>query len=155
MSEGIAGGCACGDVQYEMQVPPMFVHCCHCRECQTHSGSAFVINALIETDRIRLLGGELQEISVPTNSGGPHDIYHCTRCQTALWSDYGHRPGMRFLRVGTLDEPSLLPPDVHIFTRSKLPWVTLPENVPAFRVYYDMEKLWPAGSLARRRKIEK
>ena len=155
MSEVIAGGCACGDVRYEIEAPPMFVHCCHCRECQRHTGSAFVINALIETDRIRRLSGELQAISVPTNSGGPHDIYHCTTCQTALWSDYGRRPGMRFLRVGTLDEPSLLPPDVHIFTRSKLPWVTLPEGVPAFMVYYDMEKLWPADSLARRCKVEK
>ncbi|MCC3304940.1 GFA family protein [Sneathiella sp. HT1-7] len=155
MSEIIEGGCACGDVRYKLQIPPLFVHCCHCRECQTHSGSAFVINALVETDRIDHFSGELVAISVPTNSGGPHDIYHCVRCQTALWSDYGRRAGMRFLRVGTLDDPAKLPPDVHIFTRSKLPWVTLPEDVPAFRVYYDMKEVWPADRLARRHAIKK
>jgi hypothetical protein len=131
----------------------MFVNCCHCRDCQRQTGSAFVINAVIETDRIRLLSREPEPVTVPTESGRPHDIYRCGICHTAVWSDYGRRPPLRFVRVGTLDEPAALPPDAHIFTRSRLPWTELPKSVPAFDMYYDMEVLWPAASLQRRRAI--
>ena len=127
MANGLEGGCACGAVRYRLASAPMFVHCCHCRDCQRQTGSAFVLNALIETDRIALLAGAPEPVAVPTDSGRPHDIYRCPACQTALWSDYGGRPTLRFVRVGTLDEPAALPPDVHIYTRSKLPWVALPE----------------------------
>jgi len=153
MSDGLEGGCACGSVRYRLGSAPMFVHCCHCRDCQRQTGSAFVLNAMIETDRIALLSGDPKPVSVPTESGRPHDIHRCPHCQTALWSDYGRRPQLRFVRVGTLDNPAALSPDVHIFTRSKLPWVTLPKEVPAFEVYYDPQKLWPTASLERRRAI--
>jgi hypothetical protein len=149
----LEGGCACGSVRYRLAGPPMFVHCCHCRDCQRQTGSAFVLNALIETDRIGLLAGGPAPVPVPTGSGRPHDIHRCPTCATALWSDYGRRPSLRFVRVGTLDDPSALTPDVHIFTRSKLPWVTLPEGAPAYEAYYDMQSLWPPASLARRRAI--
>jgi hypothetical protein len=129
----------------------MFVHCCHCLDCQRQTGSAFVLNALIETDRIELLAGTPQPVPVPTDSGRPHDIYRCPKCQTAVWSDYGRRPNLRFLRVGTLDDPTALKPDVHIYTRSKQPWIGLPPDVPAFAEYYNMKALWPAESLARRK----
>jgi hypothetical protein len=85
-----------------------------------------------------------------TDSGHPHDIYRCPKCQSALWSDYGRRRVMVFLRVATLDTPSALPPDVHIYTRSKLDWVVLPDGARAFEEYYDMQKEWPPESLARR-----
>jgi hypothetical protein len=151
MSETFEGGCACGEVRYRLTSRPMFNHCCHCLDCQRQTGSAFVLNALIETDRIEVLEGAPTATTVPTDSGRPHDIWRCPTCLTALWSDYGRRPALRFVRMGTLDDPSALSPDVHIFTRSKQPWVGLPEGVPAFEIYYDMEKLWPAESLARRR----
>ena len=148
-----AGGCACGAVRYRMAWPPMFVHCCHCRDCQRQTGSAFVINALIETDRIDRLAGRLEPTSMPTDSGRPHDIYRCSSCRTALWSDYGGRPSLRFVRVGTLDDPAAAPPDVHIYARSKLPWIRLPHGTPTFAAYYDLESVWPEASLARRRAI--
>jgi hypothetical protein len=150
---GYEGGCACGAVRYRLTSGPMFVHCCHCRDCQRQVGSAFVINALIETDRIELLSGEVAASRMPTDSGRPHDVYRCTACGTAMWADYGGRPALRFVRATTLDDGAALPPDVHIFTRSKLPWVRLPAEVPAFEVYYDMQALWPAESLARREAI--
>jgi hypothetical protein len=153
MAGGLEGGCACGAVRYRLGSAPMFVHCCHCRDCQRQTGSAFVLNALIETDRISLLSGKPVPIAVPTDSGRPHEIYRCPACQTALWSDYGGRPALRFVRIGTLDDPTALTPDVHIYTRSRLPWVSLPEGVPAFPVYYDTQQLWPAASLERRRAI--
>jgi hypothetical protein len=151
--KNLEGGCFCGSVRYRLTSPPMFVHCCHCKDCQRQTGSAFVINAIIETARIERLSGEPVPVTMATDSGRPHDIYRCLQCQIAVWSDYGRRPLIRFVRVGTLDEPSALPPDVHIFTRSKLPWVGLPKDVPAFEVYYDMKTLWPAESLARREAI--
>ena len=153
MTNGLEGGCACRAVRYRLGGAPMFVNCCHCRDCQRQTGSAFVINALIETDRIHLLSGAPVPVAVPTDSGRPHDIHRCPACQAALWSDYGRRPALRFLRVGTLDDPGALRPDAHIFTRSKLPWVVLPAEVPAFEVFYDMKSLWPAASLERRRAI--
>jgi hypothetical protein len=153
MTDRLEGGCACGAVRYRLSAAPMFVHCCHCRDCQRQTGSALVLNALIETDRIAMLAGAPVPIRVPTDSGAPHDIYRCPACQTALWSDYGGRPALRFVRVGTLDEPAAVTPDVHIYTRSKLPWIALPAGKPAFTEYYDMQALWPAASLARRRAI--
>jgi hypothetical protein len=153
MTDRLEGGCACGAVRYRLTAAPMFVHCCHCRDCQRQTGSAFVLNALIETDRIAMLAGAPVPVRVPTDSGAPHDIYRCPACQTALWSDYGGRPALRFVRVGTLDEPAAVTPDVHIYTRSKLPWIALPTGAPAFEEYYDMQAVWPAASLARRRAI--
>src|SRR5690348_6969278 len=153
MSKPLEGGCACGSVRYALEDAPMFVHCCHCRDCQRQTGSAFVLNALIETDRLSLLKGDTISIRVPTDSGLPHHIFRCPSCQTAVWSEYGGRAQLRFVRVGTLDDPAALKPDVHIYTRSKLPWVGLPEGLPAFPAYYDAKKLWPAESLARRRAL--
>jgi hypothetical protein len=133
----------------------MFVHCCHCLNCQRQTGSAFVINLLLEADRMELLAGESQPVDVPRDDGGTQRIYRCPTCQVAVYSEYG-RPEVRFVRAGTLDEPSSVAPDVHIFTRSKVPWLTLPESTPAFDVYYDsrpvvrsLERLDAAMSRAR------
>jgi hypothetical protein len=112
-----------------------------------------VINAVIETDQVELLRGSPTPVTLPTESGRPHDMYRCERCRTALWSDYGRRRVLIFVRVGTLDDPAALEPNAHIFTRSKLPWVRLPDGAAAFPVYYDPATLWPAASLARRRTL--
>jgi len=142
------GGCACGSVRYRLTSDPLFVHCCHCLNCQRQTGSAFVINVLIEADRVELLAGEPRPVAVPRDGGKKQRIWRCPTCQVAVFSQYTS-PRIRFVRAGTLDDPSSVAPDVHIYTRSKLPWVVLPDSVPAFRVYYDTEKLWPAASLAR------
>jgi len=150
MSAPRDGGCSCGAVRYRLASEPMFVHCCHCLSCQRQTGSAFVINLLIEADRVELLAGQPWPVDVPRDDGSAQRIYRCPGCQVAVYSEYG-RPEVRFVRGGTLDEPSSVAPDVHIFTRSKLPWVTLPEDVPAVEVYYDSKALWPAESLERLR----
>ncbi len=151
--EGLEGGCACGAVRYRLGSAPMFVHCCHCRDCQRQTGSAFVINALIETGRIALLQGDPVPVAVPTDSGRPHRIFRCPSCQTAVWSEYGGIAKLRFVRVGTLDDPAALEPDVHIYVRSKLSWVRLPQGTPAFEAYYSTKELWPPESLERRRAL--
>ena len=148
MSVSREGGCACGEVRYRLTSDPLFTHCCHCLNCQRQTGSAFVINLLIEADRVELLAGDPQPVAVPRSGGKKQKIWRCPTCQVALFSQYTS-PRIRFVRGGTLDDPSGVAPDVHIFTRSKLPWVTLPKLVPAFEVYYDMNALWPAASLER------
>jgi hypothetical protein len=147
------GSCFCGAVKYRLASAPMFVNCCHCTDCQKQTSSAFVINAVIETARIEILSGTPEPVEVRTDSGRPHDIYRCSACKTAVWSDYGRRPVVRFVRVATLDDPSALPPHAHIFTRTKLSWVRLPDDARVFEVYYDMKTEWPAESLARREAI--
>jgi hypothetical protein len=148
----LSGSCFCDAVRYRLSRPPMIVHCCHCRDCQKQTGGAFAINAVIERSAIELAEGSSQPVrtTVATDSGRHHDIYRCAACQTALWSDYGRRGVLVFLRVMTLDQGRDLAPDVHIFTRSKLPWVVLPPDAPSFDIFYDMQKQWSKESLARR-----
>ena len=148
MSTSIEGGCACGAVRYRLASEPLFTHCCHCLNCQRQTGSAFVINLLIEADRVELLRGEPAPVDVPRDDGSAQTVFRCPDCQVAVYSRYGH-PGISFVRGGTLDEPARFPPNVHIFTRSKVAWVALPDETPAVEVYYDMQELWPAASLER------
>lgn len=151
MTEAIReGGCGCGHVRYRMHGDPIMVHNCHCRLCQQQTGSTSVLNAFIETDRIELLSGALGENVLPGGSGNPHTICRCATCGTALWSYYARlgRLGAG-VRVGTLDNPACLTPDVVIFTESKLPWVPLPEAIPAFAQYYDFREVLSQASIAR------
>jgi hypothetical protein len=148
MSAAREGGCACGAIRYRLASEPMFVHCCHCLSCQRQTGSAFVVNLLIEADRVELLAGEPEPVDVPRDSGGRQRICRCPACRVALYSIYT-RPDILFVRAGTLDEPRAIVPDVHIFTRSKVGWVTLPDATPAVEVYYDRDELWPPASLER------
>jgi hypothetical protein len=148
----IDGGCSCGAVRYRMTSPPLFVHCCHCRWCQRETGGSFALNALIEADRVVLLEGEPEIVDTPSRSGKGQKISRCPRCRVAVWSNYaGAGDAVRFVRVGTLDDPDRLPPDIHIFTSSKQPWVVLPPDARAVAEFYDIEREWPAESLERRR----
>ena len=145
------GGCTCRHVRYRMTTRPLFVNCCHCRWCQRETGSAFALNAIIEADRVKLLHGEVDIVDTPSASGLGQKISRCPRCHVAVWSNYGGGGDLvRFVRVGTLDEPDRLPPDIHIFTSSKQPWVVLPGGTPAVEEYYELASYWPKDSLDRR-----
>ena len=147
------GGCTCRAVRYKLLSKPMFVHCCHCRWCQRETGSAFVLNALIEPDRMQVQG-QVTLVNTPSNSGKGQMVARCPSCHVALWSNYGGLGDvLRFVRVGTLDEPDRLPPDIHIFTQSKQPWVRLDDGKPAMKEYYKSADYWPKESLERREKI--
>lgn len=147
----LEGGCDCRAVRYRMETRPLFVHCCHCRWCQRETGASFALNAMIEADRVTLLGAEPEIVDTPSASGKGQKIARCPKCRIAVWSNYsGAGPSVRFVRVGTLDAPDHLPPDIHIFTESKQPWVVLPAGTPAVPEYYDRKLDWPAESLARR-----
>lgn len=150
----IEGGCDCRLVRYRVHSAPLFVHCCHCRWCQRESGSSFALNAMIEADRVTLLGAQPINILTPSESGAGQTIARCPTCHVAVWSHYaGSGPIVRFIRVGTLDDPNLLPPDIHIFVASKQHWVIIPPGIPACPEYYDRDECWPEESLARRQSI--
>jgi len=147
----LEGGCDCRRIRYRMEAAPLFVHCCHCRWCQRESGSAFALNAMIETDRLTLLGDAPEVVDTPSASGRGQLVARCPTCRIAVWSHYGGAGrAVAFVRVGTLDDPDAMPPDIHIFTASKQPWVVLPVGTPAVPQFYDRHEIWPAASLARR-----
>ena len=150
-TEKLEGGCACGKVRYRLKAAPVVTHCCHCRRCQRETGSAFVINAVIEMSEIDLLGQAPETIETPTDSGRPQLIDRCPECHVAVWSQYGMGRGKAvFVRVGTLDAPDSIAPDVHIYTKSRLPWVTLTDDKPQFEEFYPGRKsVWPDASLTR------
>jgi hypothetical protein len=144
------GGCACRAVRYRLTASPLYVHCCHCRWCQRETGSAFVLNAMVEADRVTLLAGTPLMVDTPTHSGKGQRIARCPNCFVALWSHYaGAGPAISFVRVGSLDEPDRVQPDIHIYTASKVPWVALPADALAVPEFYDARTTWPAASLAR------
>ena len=152
--ETYEGGCTCGAVRYRMEAKPMIVHCCHCRWCQRETGASYALNAMIEADRITLLQGTPEMVATPSESGTGQNICRCPECHIALWSNYsGAGDNLHFVRVGTLDEAYRLPPDIHIFTAAKQPWVVIPDETPAFQEYYRRDQVWPQKSLARRRRI--
>ena len=144
------GGCLCGEIRYRMTSKPLFVHCCHCTRCQRGTGSAFVLNAMIEANRVELLQGSPEVVPVTAPTGSVHSISRCPTCEVAVWSTYaGAGDKIYFVRVGALDEPGSVPPDIHIFTSTKLPWVQLPDDVPVMEEYYSAKEYWPQESLER------
>lgn len=148
----VTGRCTCGQIRYQLACSPLFVHCCHCRWCQRETGTAFALNAMIESHHLSVLSGEPELVLTPTLSGKGQKILRCPRCKIALWSHYaGAGDALSFVRVGSLDNPDNFPPDIHIFTDSKQPWVILPDNTPAVPEYYQRSLYWPAASLERRR----
>ena len=150
----LEGGCDCKRVRYRMLTKPLFVHCCHCRWCQRESGSAFALNAMIEMDRIDVLAEPPEIVDTPSASGKGQKIARCPGCRVAVWSHYsGAGAAVAFVRVGTLDQPDVLPPDIHIFTASKQPWVVIPPGHTAVPEYYDAKAHWPAESLERRQTL--
>src|SRR5262249_25035886 len=110
------------------------------------------LNALYEADRVEHIAGEPEIVVTPSASGKGQRIARCPSCKVAVWSNYPQSgPAVRFVRVGTMDDPDSCPPDIHIYTSSKQPWVTLPPGAKAVPEFYDVPKAWPAESLARSR----
>jgi hypothetical protein len=135
-------------VRYRLTSGPLIVHCCHCVNCQRQTGSAFVVNLLIEAEGLDVTAGDPRPVDAPRDDGSAQRIYRCPSCQVAVFSEYGW-PEIRFVRAGTLDDASAITPDVHIYTRSKVPWVALPPDALAFDEYYDTEAVWSSASLQR------
>ena len=148
-TRALKGRCACGSVRYKLTADPLIVHACHCRDCQRVTGSAFVINLWIEKHFVEADHTLLKSFRLEGGSGQAHDLYFCGACGTYLWSDYGAPGKSYFVRAGTLDNPDAVTPDVHIYTRSKLPWVILPKDARAFPAFYSIKEVWPQASRDR------
>ena len=147
------GGCACGTTRYRLTAPPLIVNACHCRDCQRLTGGAFAVNIWIERRFVEADHARLRSVKLTAGSGKPHEIFRCPDCGTAIYSKYHAAPGDTvLLRAGTLDHPETITPDVHIFTRSKLPWLQLPEGVPSFPAFYKLAEFWPEASRERLRR---
>ena len=150
-SSALEGGCACGEVRYELRGGPMIVHACHCTSCQRRSGSAFAVNAWYEAENVVLKSGALGTVVLHDGeSGKPCDSWFCSKCGTGVLVRYHAAPGdCRFVRAGTLDDPSALQPDAHVYARSKQDWSDIPAGARSYEVFYDIKELWPAESLER------
>jgi len=156
LTKPLQGGCTCGHVRYQITSKPLIVHCCHCRWCQRQTGTAFALNGLFEAADVELLKGDVYEESTPSPSGKGQTIARCPKCKIAIWSNYfmgGIKELIRFIRVGTLDDPDQLPPDVHIFTSTKQPWVNLPADDLVVNEFYDYEKTWTKENLERKKAL--
>ena len=153
-NESFAGGCTCGHVRYKMNSRPLIVHGCHCRLCQGQSGASFAVNALVEASRVEIAKGEVVEVTVESPSGTGQKIVRCPKCQVAVWSNYlvfaeNHGELVNFIRVGTLDDPDQFPPNVHIYTSTKQPWVILHPDMQTVDEFYVISETWPQESLER------
>ncbi len=151
MSKIASGRCTCGEITYRLTAPPLITHACHCTWCQRETGTAFALNGWIEWTNINLMSGSPADITLPSASGKGQIVSRCPTCQIAVWSQYASGPAFRFVRLGTLDDPTLFAPDVHIFTSTKLPWVQIPEDTPAYPEFYNPKEVWSAESQARRK----
>ena len=148
----LSGGCACQAIRYKLTASPLIVHACHCRDCQRITGGPFVINIWIERKSVETSTGVPKSFRLAGGTGQHHDVFFCAGCGTYLWSRYHGAPGdALFVRAGTLDKPEAVRPDVHIFTKSKLPWLELPAGVPSFKTFYKIDKVWSPESLKRLR----
>ncbi len=144
------GGCTCGHVRYRLVGSPLIVHACHCHWCQRETGSVHAVNACYEADRVIHTGAEPEIIDTPSASGRGQKIARCTKCHCAVWSNYPQGgAAIRFVRVGTMDDPGTTPPDIHIYTSSKLPWVQIPPEARAVPEFYDIKDVWRTESLER------
>lgn len=147
------GGCACGAIRYRLTESPLIVHACHCRDCQRLTGSAFATNIWVERRFVETDHDRLRAARLTAGSGKPHDVFGCPECGTAIYSKYHAAPGDTvLLRAGTLDHPETVRPDVHIFTRSKLPWFEIPDGAPSFEAFYKLAEFWPETSRERLRR---
>ena len=140
-----SGSCWCGEVRYRLLNAPLFVHACHCVDCQKASGSAFGITIIVlETDLICHRG---EFVSKPVAAN--RTTFICQSCEDVIYSTATHHPCTALLRSQTLDDPRVLEINAHIWTREKHAWLVLPAHVPQFDKGYDRIETWPKDSLDR------
>ncbi|MFT4560575.1 MAG: hypothetical protein ACI9BW_000309 [Gammaproteobacteria bacterium] len=145
----LSGGCVCGQVRYELKDGPLFVHACHCSDCQRATGSAFVVNLGVASSDF-VIEGKTSTVTNPTPSGSGYDAHFCPNCATVLWSKY-HFIDLPILalRGGTLDDPNLAPPTYHVHTRRKQSWVVLPNDTQIFDEWFEPAEVWSKEALTK------
>ncbi len=142
-----SGGCSCGEVRYRLGNPPLFVHACHCLDCQKASGSAFGITTIVLESDLRFDQGKL----VSERIAAHRTTFLCESCEDVIYRTATNHPATALLRSRTLDDMRVLEINAHIWTKEKHAWLELPAHVPQFEEGYDRNKAWPQDSLERLR----
>ena len=133
---------------------PIFVNNCHCSQCQKQTGSTSVVNMFYEAEYLTQLSGDTSRHVVKAGSGGDHVIVRCAQCGTAMWSHYPRLGEFAAgIRAGTLDDPASVTPDAAIYVSERMPWVTLPEGIPAFETQYSPAELLPPERFERLKRL--
>ena len=139
----LAGGCACGALRYKLTADPLIVHACHCRDCQRLTGSAFVTNIWIERKFVEAGPAVPKSFKLTAGNGKHHEVFFCDAAHTCG----ANITCRRAIPCWFASERLIIrKPDVHIFTRSKVPWLDLPKDVPAFESFYSMNVVWSVQS---------
>jgi len=128
----LRGGCNCGAVRYEIAAKPLAVIACHCTSCRRQSGAAFSVNLVVRADVMSIEGDLASWLDPDTESGAPIERQFCATCGSPIRSVPTAAPKMIALKAGTLDAPERFAPVMHIWTRSALPWASIPEGLPRF-----------------------
>jgi hypothetical protein len=126
------GGCLCGKIRYEITEAPQLIYTCHCVDCQRLTSSAFSMAIVVNHAAFRLIGIEPRLIQATADSGRVKTRWVCPECGCWICGASSSDDGLRRVRSGTLDDTSWLRPTVHFWTRSKQPWVALPEGDQIF-----------------------
>ena len=147
-NQSLTGGCICGQVKYQIIDKPLFTQACYCKDCKVLTGSSYVVNSSILENTL-IVEGEVSSTELKAGSGASYKTYFCTKCGTYVYADYDSAVGRLTVRTKTLDNSEKFPPQVHIFTKDKDPWLNLSEDVICFKEMYDQKKTWPEESLNR------
>lgn len=122
------GSCVCSAVRYEITDEPIALLCCHCTECQTASGSSFVLSLKVPHGGVRVVEGEAKPYLRLEADGQRRNVFRCPKCLTMLWSERLDSKMPITVYAGTLDHSHKLRPIAHIWTQDAQPWITLPKD---------------------------
>lgn len=156
----ITGSCLCGNLAYEVDIPPLSVWMCHCSDCQDATNSDYQLTVLFQADRFRQTAGKAAIWHRKGDSGRDLKIHFCPECGARAFYhiDGGEGSAIMFAPAGTLDQKQWIQPVANLWTKSRRPWVTLEESwlqfetqpegegfVPLFNAY---EAWWRGAGLA-------
>lgn len=142
MSEILSGGCACGQLRYTWTAGIKFrIYACHCKDCQTRSGSAFALQMGAMAIDLSVLGNTI-EGKIVQPSGAVATQFACPQCLTRVYASNDQRPGYLTVRAGTLDDSNSITPAFHLWVKSKQPWVVIPDDVPALATQPTNQAEW-------------
>ena len=148
-NKSLEGRCICGQVKYKLTEKPLFTQACHCKDCKILTGSSYVVNSSVIENTLFIEGEITSSVELKGGSGAPCKVYFCAKCGTYMYTDYSSAVGRLNVRTKTLNDSNQFPPQVHIFTKDKDPWLNLKDNVICFEKMYDPKNTWPKESLER------
>lgn len=125
----MTGQCLCGAVSYSIEGELQMCGVCHCKNCQRQAGSSYSVLFAVADDQIEI-SGDLTTYDDHADSGNVVHRHFCGTCGSPVKTSLPTQPGMTFIKAGTLDDTSVLHPQIHFWTGSKQPWVEIDPDVP-------------------------